>query len=245
MSIQVKELSVTLSDLPILANLNFTVEKNEFVALIGPSGSGKSTLFKTLTGVIPPATGSIHVDDTPVVGLNQLFSYMPQDDILFDWYDVAHNATLYQKIHRQKVDQLKLTQMLTRFGLEDYRHFLPSQLSGGMRQRVALLRTMMVESDYLLLDEPFGALDAMTRSVMQDWFLEISQELKQTTLLVTHDIEEAIYLADRIIVLSARPAKILKEYHLAPAKRDRSWLSQTGALKEKIYQLLRGETDVH
>lgn len=245
MSVEVKNLSVTIEQLPILSNLNFTIAPGEFVSIVGPSGSGKSTLFKALTGVVPVTSGEILIAETKVTGLNQQFNYMPQDDILFEWYDVFHNVTLSQKIKGETIDEAKVTAMLKRFGLFEYRHFLPSQLSGGMRQRVALLRTVLGSADYLLLDEPFGSLDAMTRSLMQDWFIEVARDLNRTTLLVTHDIEEAIYLSDRILVFSARPAEIMQEFKLQPTKRNRQWLNQMSGLKDEIYQLLRGETHVN
>ena len=193
MAIEINQLTVTIDNLEILKEIDLIVEKNSFVSIIAPSGAGKSTLLKVLTGVISPTSGEIFVDGEPIMGLNTAFSYMPQEDLLLPWASVFQNVTLYQKINHQKIDQEKVMEELQLFGLEKYSGFLPEQLSGGMKQRVALLRTMMNPADYLLLDEPFGALDAMTRSQMQDWLLQLPKQKTRTTLLVTHDIEEAIY----------------------------------------------------
>lgn len=239
MSLQLENLTVTLEGLPILAELNLTVAENSFVTLIAPSGAGKSTLLKVLTGILPPTSGRALINGAAVTGLNTAFSYLPQSDMLFDWLSVYQNVTLYQKINHVAVDKERVAELLELFGLGEYQNFLPSQLSGGMRQRVALLRTMLNPANYLLLDEPFGSLDAITRGKMQDWLLSLPSALKKTTLLVTHDIEEAIYLSDRIVVLSARPAKIIADIAVVPATRNRAWLATTGELKNKIYQLLQ------
>lgn len=244
MAIEINQLTVTIDNLEILKEIDLIVEKNSFVSIIAPSGAGKSTLLKVLTGVISPTSGEIFVDGEPIMGLNTAFSYMPQEDLLLPWASVFQNVTLYQKINHQKIDEEKVMEELQLFGLKKYSGFLPEQLSGGMKQRVALLRTMMNPADYLLLDEPFGALDAMTRSQMQDWLLQLPKQKTRTTLLVTHDIEEAIYLSNRILVLSARPARIIADIKLPEKHRTRSWLGEQAKLKQNIYQLLEGETHV-
>lgn len=244
MSIQIEHLDVTIEGLEILKEIDLTVPKNSFTSLIAPSGAGKSTLLKALTGVQSITSGSIKVDGKMLSGLNTAFSYMPQEDMLLPWLDVYQNVTLYQRINHQKIDKKQVLEYLTLFGLEEYQDFLPEQLSGGMRQRTALLRTMMNPSHYLLLDEPFGALDAMTRGQMQDWLLSLPEKMKRTTLLVTHDIEEAIYLSDRIVVLSKRPARVIEELAVPvpKGKKSREWLIEQAPLKQTIYQLLAGET---
>lgn len=244
MAIEINQLTVTIDNLEILKEIDLVVEKNSFVSIIAPSGAGKSTLLKVLTGVMSPTSGGIFVDSKPITGLNTAFSYMPQENLLLPWASVFQNVTLYQKINHQKINQEKVMEELQLFGLKKYSSFLPEQLSGGMKQRVALLRTMMNPADYLLLDEPFGALDAMTRSQMQDWLLQLPKQKTRTTLLVTHDIEEAIYLSDRILVLSARPARIIADIKLSEKNRTRSWLGEQAILKQNIYQLLEGETHV-
>ncbi|MFV0559488.1 MAG: ABC transporter ATP-binding protein [Enterococcus sp.] len=244
MSIVINQLGVTIDQLEILRGIQLTIEKGSFVSIIAPSGAGKSTLLKVLMGVLKPISGSIHVDGHALEGLNTEFSYMPQEDMLLPWLSVYQNVTLYQKINHQEVNQEEVKKLLEIFGLYEYRSFLPNQLSGGMKQRVALLRTMMNPAEYLLLDEPFGALDAMTRGQMQEWLLHLPNEIKRTTILVTHDIDEAIYLSDRIIVLSNRPAHVLADLTIPKEERTRGWLLEQATLKQKIYQLLDGETDV-
>lgn len=244
MSIEIKDLSVTLDQLPILKSLNLTIENDSFVSLIAPSGAGKSTLLKALTGLITPTTGSIIVDGQPLKGITQKFSYLPQTDMLLPWLTVKQNISLYQQINHLPIDEIKLNELLQIAGLTEYQNFLPEKLSGGMRQRVALLRTMVNPAAYLLLDEPLGALDSMTRSLMQDWLLGLPKSWKRTTVLVTHDIEEAIYLSDRIILLSARPAEVIAKFKLAPVKRDRVWLAEQAPLKNKIYHTLQEESYV-
>ena len=186
-------------------------------------------------------SGTIKVDDQKVTGLHTAFSYMPQEDMLLPWLSVYQNVTLYQKINHLAINEEQIRDYLDIFGVNGYEHFLPEQLSGGMKQRTALLRTIMNPSSYLLLDEPFGALDAMTRGQMQDWMLKLPKKAKRTTLLVTHDIEEAIYLSDRILVLSARPAHVIAEIQVPEKRRSREWLLQQSELKQTIYQLLAGE----
>ncbi|HBL3778447.1 TPA: ABC transporter ATP-binding protein [Enterococcus faecium] len=244
MSIQISHLNVVIENLKILEDIHFTIPKDTFTSIVAPSGAGKSTLLKTLTGVQPMTSGAIKVDDQKVTGLHTAFSYMPQEDMLLPWLSVYQNVTLYQKINHLTINEEQVRDYLDIFGLNGYEHFLPEQLSGGMKQRTALLRTIMNPSSYLLLDEPFGALDAMTRGQMQDWMLKLPKKAKRTTLLVTHDIEEAIYLSDRILVLSARPAHVIAEIQVPEKRRSREWLLQQSELKQTIYQLLAGELDV-
>jgi len=242
MTITLKNVGLTLDKLDILNDVTATIADGSFVSLIAPSGAGKSTILKLLTGLLRPSMGTLAVDGHAITGLNTTFSYLPQEDMLFPWYDVDQNITLYQRINHQPIDQERVTALLTICGLLPYRHFLPHQLSGGMRQRVALLRTMLNPANYRLLDEPFGALDAMTRGLMQDWLLGLPANLKRTTLLVTHDIEEAIYLSDRILVLSARPAHVVQDIALTPAVRNRDWLAAQAPLKAEIFELLRADS---
>lgn len=240
MTIEVKYLSVTINQLEILKEIDLTIPQNTFTSIIAPSGAGKSTLLKVLTGILKPSSGTILIDGQETSKLNTLFSYMPQENMLLPWLSVYQNVTLYKKINHKAIDKKQVLNDLTLFGLKEYQHFLPLQLSGGMQQRTALLRTMLNPAPYLLLDEPFGSLDAMTRSQMQDWLLSLPDEMKRTTILVTHDIEEAIYLSDQIFVLSSRPAKVLATIKISSVERTRSWLVGQAALKQEIYQLLGG-----
>lgn len=244
MGITFNQVALTLDQLPIVTDLSFAITPGQFVSLIAPSGAGKTTILKLMMNALHPSAGQITVDGTETPGLHPEFGYMPQSDQLVPWWTVRQNATLYQRLHHQPVDQAQLHLWLAAFGLSDYADFYPRQLSGGLRQRAALLRTMMNPAKYLLLDEPFGALDAMTRRQMQDWLLSLPTSFKRTTILVTHDIEEAIYLSDRIIVLSARPATVIGDYPIAPAARTRDWLAMQAPLVAKLYHQLGGDSHV-
>ncbi|MFV0558225.1 MAG: ABC transporter ATP-binding protein [Enterococcus sp.] len=245
MTLELKNIELTIQQREILKGVHLTINDGEFVSLVAPSGAGKSTILKVLTGLQAPSNGEVWLNQQKIVGLNQHFSYMPQDDLLLPWLSVYQNVTLFQKINHLPINQEQVLAQLELFGLVDVRNFLPHQLSGGMKQRVALLRTMMNPAQHVLLDEPFGALDAMTRAKMQDWLLTVIQKVKKTTILVTHDIEEAIYLSHRLVVLTKRPAQVKKEFTIAPNKRTRQWLITQAALKQEIQQLLVGEDDVN
>lgn len=165
---------------------------------------------------------------------------MPQEDLLLPWKTIMDNVCLYGTIHKQKAQAREKAQALFPvFGLQGYEQAYPDELSGGMRQRAAFLRTALCHADILLLDEPFGALDVITRSDMQDWLATMRSQLGKTTLLVTHDIDEAIYLSDKILILNGRPASIKKEIVLTEQPRSREWLYAQGALRTDIYKLLR------
>ncbi|NDJ33705.1 MAG: ABC transporter ATP-binding protein [Chloroflexi bacterium] len=191
-----------------LADVTFQVQAGEFVTLIGPSGSGKSTIFNLITGLIEPDTGTVRVHNEPP--RSGTVGYMPQRDLLLPWRTVVGNAIIPLEIAgmpREQAQQ-RARDMLPTFGLEGFADAYPASLSGGMRQRTALLRTMLTDADTLLFDEPFGALDALTRRALQDWLLDLWRGMEKTILFVTHDVEEALYLGDRVLVLSARPGRI-------------------------------------
>lgn len=193
-----------------LADASLAVMSGEFVTIIGRSGSGKSTLFNIIAGLIQPDGGEISFDgETSAVRVGRV-GYMPQRDLLLPWRTVLDNAILPLEIKGVPRQQAyaRARQMLPLFGLEQFESSYPASLSGGMRQRAALLRTVLTDNDTLLLDEPFGALDALTRREMQDWLLGLWRRFEQTILFITHDVEEALYLADRVIVLSERPGRI-------------------------------------
>jgi ABC-type nitrate/sulfonate/bicarbonate transport system ATPase subunit len=198
---------------PTLQNVNLSIHEGDFVTLIGPSGCGKSTLFNILVGLIAPdAGGELFIDgrlEPPDHLLGQV-AFMPQRDMLLPWRTVLDNAILAAEIDGVARAQARsrARAALDRFGLNGFEHYYPHQLSGGMRQRVALMRTFMFEREIMLLDEPFGALDALTRALMQRWLLEVWEAARRTVLFITHDIEEAIFLGDRVLVMSARPGHI-------------------------------------
>ena len=240
MKLQVKNVCVTFENKKILENLCMDVRNGEFVALIGPSGCGKSTLLNILAGVLEPEHGEVYVDGEKVNGVSSRFAYMPQSDLLLPWKTILDNVTLYGRLH----GQLKQAREAARkeflvFGLQGYEDAYPDELSGGMRQRAAFLRTALCGADIMLLDEPFGALDVITRNEMQDWLLKLRSELGRTTLLVTHDIDEALYLADRIVVLGGQPASVTKVIDLTGMVKSRDWLYEQTELRKEIHRILK------
>ena len=243
MKLCVENLSISFDKQLILNHIDFQIRQGEFVALLGPSGCGKSTILNILAGLLSKETGIIKVDNQEIKGLSDHFAYMPQSDLLLPWKTILDNVTLYGQInHDSKAKENALKEFKT-FGLDGYQNSYPDQLSGGMRQRAAFLRTALCKADILLLDEPFGALDVITRNDMQDWLLDLRKQYNRTTLLVTHDIDEALFLADRILILSHRPASILKESDLSNVSKSRDWLFEQGTLKKEIFELLKGENN--
>ena len=225
-----------------LSNLSFSLAPGEFAAVVGPSGCGKSTLLSLICGLMKPQTGEILLNGEPVLGNSPQIGYMLQHDHLFEWRTIYRNILLGPEISHtlNKEIREKAKSMLTQYGLKSFIHARPSQLSGGMRQRAAFLRTALCQADILLLDEPFGALDVITRSEMQDWLLAMRARLNRTVLLVTHDMDEAIYLSDRILILNPAPAGIVSEIRIDEKKRDRNWLYEQGALRKTISQKIKG-----
>ncbi|MFC1920843.1 ABC transporter ATP-binding protein [Chloroflexota bacterium] len=213
-----------------LEDVSFQVMPGEFVTIIGASGSGKSTLFNLCVGLLEPDTGEILIDGKIPNNRLGMVGYMPQRDLLLPWRSVLDNILIpmeIQKIPYAKSRQEAL-QMLSRFGMDKFGNEYPSALSGGMRQRVALLRTWLTGRSTLLLDEPFGALDALTRKELQNWLLKVWQEFERTAIFITHDVEEAVYLADRVIVLTAQPGKIKCELKInLPRPRHKQMISGT------------------
>ena len=196
-----------------LEQLSLSVAPGEFVALLGPSGSGKSTLFNIIAGLELPDYGQVRLDGVTLAGQRGLVAYMPQRDALLPWRSVLENATLAAEVQGGDLRALReqALALLPPFGLAGFGGSLPSQLSGGMRQRAALLRTVLWQRQVMLLDEPFGALDALTRAQLQQWLLQLWEQLDRSILLVTHDVEEAVLLADRVYVLTPRPGKVALE----------------------------------
>ena len=226
----------------ILKDFNVQVSEGEFVSLLGPSGCGKSTFLNVLAGILTDYEGEIFIDGERITGMSGHFAYMPQNDLLLPWRTVLDNVCLYSEIHHNKKDVIdKAREQMVRFGLEGCEDKYPSELSGGMRQRAAFLRTALCDADILLLDEPFGALDVITRGQLQDWLYELCQDLNRTVLLVTHDTDEAIYLSDRILVLGQPGEGIRDEITISEPDRNRDWLYAQGDLRARIHRIISNE----
>jgi NitT/TauT family transport system ATP-binding protein len=205
-----------------LQNISLSVAPGEFVAVIGPSGCGKSTLLSLIAGLLAPTEGSVLVDGRPVAGPNRKIGYMLQQDYLFEWRTILENVVLGAEIQgaSMAVARERARQLLTRYGLGQFLNHVPRQLSGGMRQRAALARTLCTEPEIVLLDEPFSALDSHTRLALADEITEILRREAKTVVLVTHDIGEAISMAERVIVMSRRPGRIKSNHAIRFATAD-------------------------
>lgn len=199
-----------------LANVSLTVAQGEFVAIVGSSGCGKSTLLSMVSGLLPPSRGSIRIDGNEVTKPSPRVGYMFQKDTLLDWRTILDNVVIGAELLGldMKASRRRAEELLVRYGLGEFLHSLPSQLSGGMRQRAALARTLCCEPDLLLLDEPFSALDYQTRLALSDEVAGILSSERKTVILVTHDIGEAISMAHRVIVMSRRPGRIKSEHRI-------------------------------
>ena len=225
-----------------IKGLSFSVMEGEFVAVVGPSGCGKSTLLRILSGLIHPTEGEVFIKGQKLADSNPN-AYMPQRDLLLPWLNVQKNATLGARLSGvSKAEiQSKLPHLFRQFGLDGFQESWPSQLSGGMRQRLALLRTFLMPRDVILLDEPFGSLDAITRRDMQNWLQGVLNSDQRSVLLVTHDVDEALMLADRVLVMTNRPGKILKEVRVEfprPRSTQTLTLPKFTELKELLLQSL-------
>lgn len=229
-----------------LRGVDLHVAQGDFVSIVGPSGCGKSTLLQILAGLIVPSSGRLLLDGRPPATLLGAVGYMPQRDLLMPWRTVLDNtimALIVGGVSRREARE-RAREALPRFGLAGFERHWPAQLSGGMRQRAALLRTFLGGREVILLDEPFGALDALTRQDMQGWLLEMWQREDKTILLVTHDAEEAIYLSDRVYVMSPRPGSMRGCVEIAlprPRRLAQTLTPEFLALKARILGPLREE----
>jgi ABC-type nitrate/sulfonate/bicarbonate transport system ATPase subunit len=223
----------------ILQDLNFSMEEESFVCVVGGSGCGKSTFLELLAGITKPDSGEIFFQGQPITGRSGWLGYMPQDDLLFPWLSVIENVLLPVRVRNGDISSARqrIINLLPDFGLQEHASHLPYQLSGGLRQRAAFLRTCMTETELLLLDEPFASLDAITRLQLQNWLKDIISELKLSIILVTHDIDEAINLADEILVMQNRPGKFIASFKSSPEIRNEEKIRS--ALKSQILELVR------
>ena len=235
-------------DFSIIDHLSFTVDTGEFVCVIGPSGCGKSTIFRLVNKLLTPAEGTVLVNGTPIEKQKNYCGYMPQQDLLFPWRTVKENLMLPMEIQggisNGQMEQ-RADQALESVGLKDWGKKSPKELSGGMRQRAAFARTVLTGSDLLLLDEPFSALDYLTRLSMREWLLEQWEREKKTVLFITHDVEEAVFLSSRILVVENMPITHLKSIEVPaeyPRTREELMRPEIVKLKEDLIDMLRRET---
>jgi ABC-type nitrate/sulfonate/bicarbonate transport system ATPase subunit len=221
-TLELSKIGLSFGGLPVLENVSMHVAQGEFVSILGPSGCGKSSLLRLLTGALRPDRGEIRVGGAPLDESPRAFAFMPQRDALMPWRRIIDNVILgleVQGVPRAEA-RARIQPLFATFGLDGFEQHYPAQLSGGMRQRAALMRTIVQDRPVQLLDEPFGALDALTRAGMQRWLESRWQGARWTTVLVTHDVHEAVALSDRIYVLSPRPARIIAEFEV-PDRRPR------------------------
>ncbi len=233
--LQIKNLSKTYSKehIKVFTTISLAVNSGQIVSIIGPSGCGKTTLFNILSGIDNQTSGQILINDKHQTNRKGSFGYMTQDSGLLPWRSALDNVTLGQDIlkkDKQKSRKNALN-LLKKFGLLKFADFYPNKLSGGIKQRIALLRTILFNKDFLLLDEPFGALDQITRISCQMFLLDLKKKLNPTIFFITHDVREAIFLSDTIYVLSPAPAKILKKFDVQKSKNPQD-------LQKKILKLL-------
>ena len=216
MSLVVSRLAKSFGSRRVLSEVSFELAPGEIVALAGPSGSGKSTLLSLLTGALEPDEGTISFDGSAVSGRSRPFAYMPQRDVLLPWRRILDNAALGVEVAgaSRAAARARVAPLFAPFGLAGTERLFPRQLSGGMRQRVSFLRTVAQDKPVLLLDEPFGALDAITRDELQRWLLEIWAENGWSILLITHDIREAVRMADRVMVLPREAGPLADPVHV-------------------------------
>jgi ABC-type nitrate/sulfonate/bicarbonate transport system ATPase subunit len=241
--LRVSNIKKSFGNMDIINDVSFYARENEFISLLGPSGSGKSTIFNIISGLLPQDTGDIIINGEECCSKLRKVSYMHQKDLLLPWKNIVDNTTLplIIKGKSKKEARIQALSNFKTFGLEGFEYKYPFQLSGGMKQRAALLRTYMSSADIMLLDEPFGALDAITRAKMHYWLLEVIKELKATIIFITHDIEEAVFLSHRIYVLSDRPATIKEEIIVdLPKNRTKDIVTSEkfNEIKRRILQTL-------
>ena len=229
-----------------LAPVTLSIPQGRFVSLIGPSGCGKSTIFNIIAGLLEPSGGRVLIDGVDATGTIGRVGYMLQKDLLLPWRTVLDNTILGMEIQHVplRAARERALPLLHRYGLAGFEYLYPNALSGGMRQRAALLRTLLFDTDVILLDEPFGALDAQTKLKMQEWLMQLWGDFGKTVLFVTHDVEEAIYLSDEVHVMGTRPGRLIETIAVTlPRPRLRSCTTgaEFTAMKEHCLDLLHSQ----
>ena len=232
-----------------IQQINLTVEEGEFIAVIGPSGCGKSTLLSIISGILTPSSGEVYIDGTLSNGITPQIGYMLQKDILLEWRNIYKNVLLGLEIQHKKTEEniAYAEELIQTYGLDAFKNSFPSQLSGGMRQRVSLIRTLVTKPKILLLDEAFSALDYQTRLSVTDDVYRIIKKERKTTIMVTHDIPEGISMADRIVVLSQRPAAVKKtvDVHFEDLTERAPLLCRKNAKFSHYFDILWKELETH
>ena len=226
-----------------LAPVTLSIPQGRFVSLIGPSGCGKSTIFNIIAGLLEPTAGAVLIDGIEATGTIGRVGYMLQKDLLLPWRSVLDNVILGMEIQGKPLREARerALPLLRKYGLSGFEYLYPNSLSGGMRQRAALLRTLLFDTDVILLDEPFGALDAQTKAHMQEWLMKLWSDFQKTVVFVTHDVEEAIFLSDEIHVMGTRPGRILESIPIPlprPRARSITLSPEFVAIKERCLKLL-------
>lgn len=230
--INLKNIKKKYGKIVVLDDININVCEGEFVSILGPSGCGKSTIFNIIANLIDYDNGKVDI--------NGKLSYMYQKDLLLPYKTIIDNVALPMILNKEKknVAYEKVKEYFNIFGLEGYEDKYPSELSGGMKQRANFLRTYVASNDIMLLDEPFGALDSITKSSMQKWLLEVKSKVNSTILLITHDIDEAVMMSDRIYVISKKPSNVKKEFILNRNYYNEENIENIFKLKKEILELL-------
>ncbi len=216
----------------LIKDISFSLEKNEFLSIVGSSGCGKSTIIKLIAGIEKADSGKIK-------GLST--GYMPQKDLLLPWRTVLENIVLPVELNKKSLEEgkQKAEEYLKKLNLAEYKNKLPHELSGGMRQRVSFLRTLLTEADILLLDEPFSALDAITKEYLQKWLLDTLKQFNKSIIFITHDINEALFLSDRILVYRNKPLDSFAEFIVPKDKEEH--VEKIIEMKKDILHIIRGE----
>lgn len=238
--LEVKNVSKSFDGKLILDDITVELNRGELVCLLGVSGGGKTTLFNIISGLVKPDAGQVLLDGADITGKPGSISYMLQKDLLLPYRTIADNVALplILKGVKKKEARERVSPMFAQFGLEGTQSKYPAQLSGGMRQRAALLRTYLFSQDVALLDEPFSALDTLTKSAIHKWYLDVMEQIRLSTLFITHDIDEAILLSDRIYLLSGQPGRIVEEIVIDEPKPRASDFNLTPEFLEYKKQIL-------
>ncbi|MEE9239707.1 MAG: ABC transporter ATP-binding protein [bacterium] len=230
-----------------IKDMSLDIEEGEFVTIVGPSGCGKSTLLNSIVGLVPPTSGVITYKGRRLRGINSEIGYVPQSDYLYEWRTILNNVAFALEVrgHNKETRHAKAREYIRRVGLAGFENHYPHELSGGMRQRVNIIRTLIYDPEVILMDEPFGPLDAQTRLILQDQLLRLWEEARKTVIFITHDLVEAIALSDRVVVMTSRPGAVKSVTRIEiPRPRDVFRIHREEkfvAVYDKLWEELREE----